>query len=70
MKKKEFFGFVFLFAFPMFFFRVVHLLYTSLTYKRLSSSILARRGKSLLFHIEPPPNFLASNWSESCYYSR
>ena len=48
MKKKEFFGFVFLFAFPMFFFRVVHLLYTSLTYKRLFFFNFGSEGEKLV----------------------
>ena len=50
MKKKEFFGFVFLFAFPMFFFRVVHLLYTSLTYKRLFFNFGSEGEKLVVSH--------------------
>ena len=68
---KEFFG-CFLFAFPMFFFRVVYIniIYTkSLTCERLFFNFCSEGNACLLFHIELLlPNFLLakSNRSEYC----
>lgn len=73
---KEFLTFgCFLFAFPMFFFRVVYIyyIYISLTCERLFFNFGSEGNACLLFHIELLlPNFLRakSNRSELCYCSR
>ena len=58
MKKKEFFGFVFLVRFSdVFFSSCTFIMYTSLTCKRLFFFNFGSEGKSLLFHIESAAEF-------------